>query len=232
MPRKPKPSGQKTKERQRSEKSYERPIGHRPVFKSILIVCEGSKTEPTYFKELRRSLRLSSTEVEVYGKESDSAPIRVVEHGISYKVEREQQVKRGRENKPAIDKVWCVIDVENPNDNKSLGLAIEKANSVSYLELIVSNPCFEFWYLLHFCETSRPFISAGEVVDELKQYMPEYEKHRSIYNRLLEKMDLAIARAEGLLNNHPDFNSSIPNPSTMVHKLILELRALSTRPRS
>ena len=58
MARKPKPSG--AKKRKRSMDSYTRSYGKRRMGKSILIVCEGEKTEPIYFNHLRRKLNLTT----------------------------------------------------------------------------------------------------------------------------------------------------------------------------
>ena len=51
----------------------------RTVGKSILIVCEDSKSSPDYFDKFRKELRLSSVKVEVCGEECGSAPISVVD---------------------------------------------------------------------------------------------------------------------------------------------------------
>ncbi|MNC80456.1 hypothetical protein D3C75_1332440 [compost metagenome] len=48
---------------------------------TYLIVCEGKKTEPEYFNDLRNYERLASITVKVCG-ECGSAPISVVEHAL------------------------------------------------------------------------------------------------------------------------------------------------------
>ena len=47
----------------------------------VLIVCEGSKTEPNYFREIIDHLKLTTANVEVDGS-SDSSPRSVVAHAI------------------------------------------------------------------------------------------------------------------------------------------------------
>lgn len=51
------------KERQRRQ--LERKQGRRGSYDRVLIVCEGSKTEPNYFKEIRAAHRLHTANVEV-----------------------------------------------------------------------------------------------------------------------------------------------------------------------
>ena len=129
MTRKKKRSGQKRKSRPLS--SLSRKPGRRQPRERVLIVCEGEKTEPLYFRALRRHLRLSSVEVTIEGKECYSAPIHVVNHAI----------KRGR-GRDDFDKVWCVMDIENPAHNTSLHEAIDKAERTKYVRLALSNPAF------------------------------------------------------------------------------------------
>ena len=56
---------------------------------TVLIVCEGKKTEPYYFRELARSSGLSTRQVQTEAADitidgnCGSAPKNVVEHGIS-----------------------------------------------------------------------------------------------------------------------------------------------------
>ncbi len=50
---------------------------HAPYDK-VLIVCEGEKTEPNYFRELRDFYRLNSANIAISG-DCGSAPINIVE---------------------------------------------------------------------------------------------------------------------------------------------------------
>lgn len=70
----------------------------------VLIVCEGSKTEPNYFRELVDHLKLNTANVEVDG-ESDSSPRSVVAHAI----------KRYQDD-DEFDQIYCVFDQREPKD--------------------------------------------------------------------------------------------------------------------
>ena len=62
----------------------------------ILIVCEGEKTEPNYFTELKKALRLSNANVRICGRGSD--PLSVVDFAIeTFRQEQE------------FDRVYCVF---------------------------------------------------------------------------------------------------------------------------
>jgi hypothetical protein len=66
------------KERQRQQ--LERKLGRRGSYDRILIVSEGSKTEPNYFEEIRTAYRLQTTNVAVQPSKSGTEPIQVVQY--------------------------------------------------------------------------------------------------------------------------------------------------------
>jgi hypothetical protein len=63
--------------RERQKKQLERKLGRRAGYDRILIVSEGSKTEPNYFREIRAAYRLHTANVEVRPSELGTAPIQV-----------------------------------------------------------------------------------------------------------------------------------------------------------
>ena len=48
-----------------------------------------------------------------------------------------------------IDEVWCIFDVEWPQNHPNLDRAIARAREQG-VRVAVSNPCFELWLALHF----------------------------------------------------------------------------------
>lgn len=61
-------------------------------------------------------------------------------------------------------------------------------------------PCIEFWFLLHFKPYSNKiYRNCNEVIQELKQFLPDYKKTKgflqklNIYKALVEKGDQALA---------------------------------------
>ena len=66
------------KERQRAQ--LERKQGRRAGYDRILIVTEGSKTEPNYFTEIRSHYRLHTANVEVRHSDLGTEPLQVVQH--------------------------------------------------------------------------------------------------------------------------------------------------------
>lgn len=197
----------------------------------LLVVCEGSKTEPGYFDGLCRELTLSSVEVEVVGGKSGSAPITVVNWAVDRKRVRQQRASRSP-TLPEYDDVWCVMDVEAPVPHGSLARALSKAKANS-LRVALSNPCFEYWYLLHFRKTSALMPSCKRVVKMLRKHLPKYKKTLAppAFEELFRRTGTAITHAEEVLKEkHWGANLSKCNPSTHVHLLVKCLRSMAARP--
>lgn len=193
-----------------------------------MIVCEGEKTEPNYFNGLKRSLRLTNVEVQVVGK--GDAPKRVVADAVRRKNDREHDVTRGREEF-AFDQVWCVIDVEQPGFNPSLPGAISVASKTG-IDVALSNPCFEFWYLLHFEACASAFPNAKAVVRALKGHLPHYDKaNTDVFASVDPSRIEAITRAKDVEKQHEraGTNRIARNPNTEVYKLVAYLQEIAER---
>jgi len=204
--------------KQRNIDSYKRRKGSREPRKSILIVSEGSKTEPIYFNSLKSNLRLAMVEVEIVGE--GAAPITVVNRAIELRGERKRVAKKSL-TKAAYDVVYCVIDVEAPKA-ESLSRAVNKAKD-NKLQVILSNPCFEYWYILHFRKTSAPFGTSQEAKSALRQEHCAYcESDTTIFDVVYPKTADAIKHSKEVLreqhNNTEDLSDC--NPSTHVHRIV------------
>lgn len=239
MARTLKPSGLQ-KKRNRSNQSYSRRESKFEPARTILIVCEGSKTEPAYFNKLKEVLRLSSVEprpiqVDVEGEACQSAPLAVVQFAITLTSARVKEISRGATNKSKFDEVWCVVDTETDPQNNSLLSAIGLAKERGF-NLVISNPAFEFWYLLHYEYTTRIFHNADDLVSYLSKYIPGYEKNWVPESDFFTLLEVAITHAEKVSEYHLSVSESdFSNPSTNVYGLaqtLLEISKQSERRRS
>ena len=97
------------------------------------------------------------------------------------------------------------------------------------IELAVSNPAFEYWYLLHFKETDRPFRDAADLIESLQDVdcLPNYQKNANVFDLVYKFTGIALKRAAKMLKNHPDKSTEFPNPSTLVFKLVMSLQAMA-----
>lgn len=132
----------------------------------------------------------------------------------------------------AFDRVYCVFDRDSYHlaaQNKVYQTALARiANSLNFFATN-SVPSFEYWYLLHFCETRQQFAaqgkkSVGDMVEkELKKYWPDYEKGMSRPYESLKKIlpaaqEQAIERSKRILAQAQADGDE--NPSTRVHELV------------
>jgi len=199
----------------RGDKSYQRrgkPI-RQPRLR-ILIVCEGAKTEPIYFKELRSAKRIPA-EVEICGEECGSHPKNVVEYALAKK-------KLAISDKLPYDQIWCVYD-RDVHVNIDQARMQAKANNI---QEAFSVPCFELWFLLHFkCHTAH--IERDKVVSELKKHLPGYEKGMKVFG-ILPVCAIALHNAERIRRNHLSAGMSTDsNPSTTVDRLVAVLNEIA-----
>ena len=182
---------------------------------TILIVCEGKKTEPIYFQALRRDRGISPGQMQIDEGEGGSHPKSVVEHAKFLKggIEREGLI---------VDIVWCVFDRD---DHAKIEEAFIQARDNQF-QIAFSNPCFELWYLLHY-QDQRSHIERKQVFSKLKKDLPQYEKSANVYQNLSINQSKAISRAKKLRKLHRDNqDSEMKNPSTSIDCLVSYLNSL------
>ncbi|UCH94415.1 MAG: RloB domain-containing protein [Candidatus Aminicenantes bacterium] len=179
--------------------------------KIFLIICEGRKTERFYFKEFRT--RNNNIRIEVPNC-SYTDPLNLAQFAIKMKSTYDIDLKRG-------DRIWCVFDV-NCNKDEMIKNAKKEADK-NKIEVILSNPCFELWYLLHF-EFSTAYISTEQAVKKLEEkYIPNYQKNQFYFDQLKPHLSKAVENAQRLNRFHegnqtPLFSTE-SNPSTQVFRL-------------
>ena len=198
--------------RERKTADLRRKSAKRPAYDRLLIVCEGSKTEPNYFEEIRQDARISSAHITVLPSAGGTAPINVVESAIT-----EFQKTR------AYERVYAVFDRD---DHASYANAIAKAQATRLtndekkditFEAAVSVPSFELWFLLHFADV-KAFLHRSVVFDRLREHVAGYNKgSEGMYARTKALLQTAIARANWLKEN----NARIPGTEayTDIHEL-------------
>ncbi|NOY70235.1 MAG: RloB domain-containing protein [Deltaproteobacteria bacterium] len=206
------------KRKARKAESLRRKGARKSSYDVVLIVCEGGKTEPAYFTELIKDLRLNSANVRISGQGAD--PLSVVDFAIA---EFRKELKKEQK----FDRVYCVFDRDR---HTTYHAAMDKVKHTRLgrggkILAVPSIPCFEFWLLLHFIYTTRPFNApAGDSIcfkvgKELEKHLPGYRKgDRNVFAKLRGKLDNAIANARRLEQFHQ--TSGTDNPSTRVYCLV------------
>lgn len=189
----------------------------------ILIVCEGAKTEPLYFNKLKSAFRLPSLNVhcEILGGSPGHSPKKIVEVAIQKKAKRCQ-------NEIPYDQVYCVMDIEIPPRGLDDLIRLSDENEI---RLIFSNPCFEYWYLLHFTKSNRSFNTNRQLIAELKSHIPNYDKVSTVFlSEIYDLTNTAIQNAKELAsaNGWASIDLRDHNSSTRVHEVVEHLKNMST----
>jgi hypothetical protein len=183
------------KRRARAARSFKRKLAKRAPYDMVLIVCEGEKTEPNYFRALIDDLQLNTANIRIAKNTAGSSPRNVVDTARKeYKKEKDY------------DAVYCVFD-KDQHQSYAEALDIirrEKARGKRGCPIyaITSIPCFEFWILLHFTYTTKGFDTGhgsicGNVISDLKKFLPDYEKgEANTYLIIKDRIPKAISNAK------------------------------------
>ena len=182
----------------------------------ILIATEGkNKTETIYFNNLNSFGKYSI----VFCKGNYTDPINTV------KV-LDKEIKKIKEQRIE-DKAYCVFDTDvdiSKNDQITKAKALA---SKTKIELIISNPCFEVWYLCHYMYSTKAYNCNEEAISKLKKYISNYNKKTNIFSILKSNINNAISNAEKLQKYHQGLGREIysleSNPSTEIYKIIKEI---------
>ena len=207
------------KAKRRIEPVLERTAAELVEKPSILIVCDGLNTEPSYFNQFR----VSSATVKSVGEGY---------HTVSL-VRRAMELK----SQGKYDQLWCVFDRDDFGDfNEAIHIAKKQDFGIAY-----SNQSFEYWLILHFDdhqggEMHRRYYNE-KINKLLKPFDVQYDGDGSKlvtenFFELLDGIDektgknrviLAIERAERNYNQHDHSNPAIEESTTTVFRLVNEL---------
>ncbi|XVO86067.1 RloB family protein [Pseudomonas palleroniana] len=189
----------------------QRKVNTKATKKKILIVCEGERTEPSYFKSFR-----VLKQCEIVG--SGSNTISVVNHALKLM------------NQDDFLETWCVFDRDSfPKRNVKRALQLADQNNI---KVAFSNESFELWYVLHF-EYLDTKITRAAYCNKLSELTgKKYKKNDSnFYKILLERQKTAVTRAKTLESRIiPAGGCTVDSyPYTTVYKLVERLNKIALK---
>lgn len=165
---------------------------------NFFVFCE-AESEVAYISHLRSQYRVP---IQIIPRKSDSnISARYIEN-----CKREYVATKN-------DKTFLMFDLDVD------GMLVH-LQSIPDAVLLVSNPCIELWYLLHF-EKSHAELTQNACIKKLKKHLEHYTKGTlalSEKQQLSQKVLEAMARAKVL--------DTYNNPSTTIYKLIELLESL------
>lgn len=214
--------------KRREERKRRRSEYLQPKANSFLIVTEGERTEPLYFKGMAKRIEQKmGGNVRVV-----EMPLIEVEGGgcaTSKLIEKtDELVSRAR---ILYQNVWVVFDKDDfPDFDKAIRQGLERGYKVAW-----SNQSFEYWLYLHF-HYSDSALHRDEWCGKLNEIFAEYELGTGKYKKNEEKIYELVDTYDGVGNairnakrRMSDFDWKQDNPSeydpgTTVHILAGELK--------
>lgn len=181
--------------------------------KRILILCEG-KTEKFYLENLRNSLprqlqrdiRLEITNAK------ESEPKKIIQ-------ELKRKEKKARKEKQSYYDSRIVFD----DDRRSLNTFFQKIEN-DKVNFVYNSISVEFWFLLHFKNTSRQFQSSNEVIPELEKagLKPYSKTDKELWDKLNPNYKTAKKRAEKISSNFMNNNTqwAVRKPYSNFYELV------------
>lgn len=210
-------------DRKRRQYEYKKPRAN-----SFLIVTEGKRTEPLYFKGMEKIIKgkiggivdvIENPVIDIYGEGCSTGKLIELTERI---------VKDAKIN---YQNIWVVFDKD---DFEDFDQAIKQGGEKGY-KIAWSNQSFEYWIYLHFyfSDAALHRDDWSEKLNEIfKQYNlgeGKYQKnYADIYNMVntYDGMNTAIKNARRRMASF-DVGKCKPSeydPGTMVYKLVEELK--------
>ncbi len=187
----------------RRANKMKRKLGARKGADRILIVSEGSKTEPNYFNEIRVDLRLSTANIQIMPSDYGTCPLDVATfaHDLFINGDRRRSIEPR-----SFDKIYSVFDRDDHAryfealdfvESKNKKIKNDQKLLVEFYA-IASIPCFELWLLLHF-ENYTSVVDRTQVLARLKANFADYKKgYSGCFYRTRAHLEIAKQRALNL----------------------------------
>lgn len=164
------------REKREAKAAKKRKVATREKIVRFLIVCEGERTEPNYFRELVKDRYSEVRSEDIVGEGRSTCALVKKAEEIRDRLEHQRQLK--------FDRVWVVFDKDDFNDfNEAIVLAEKKGFMAAW-----SNEAFELWYLLHFVYLDAAISRA----DYIKKLENEIRRIDGYANYNYKKNDVGI----------------------------------------
>ncbi|KAA3651975.1 MAG: RloB domain-containing protein [Bacteroidetes bacterium] len=164
---------------------------------TFFVFCEG-KTEVAYVHFLKKKYRVSSIQIHAAEKGNNISK--------NY-IENYKQDKFTAEN----DLDFLMYDLDAPK-------MLERLSAIPNAILLVSNPCIELWFILHY-KNQVTAIDSKSCFREVKTQCNSYEKgtiSSELFNALTNLEAEAIAKAKQ--------QEAFKNPSSTIYLLLEKLQ--------
>jgi hypothetical protein len=163
--------------------------------KRILIICEDKKSSKLYFEAFKKDEKLkrdlASVSIEVV-QPKDHSPVGLV-------TEAKQKKLRAKRDRNPYNEIWIVLDKDH---HANIGKAFNMAYANKF-KIALSVICFEYWVLLHFEKTCKPFTKCDAIISYIrKHHFSGYLKSDNVYVDLKDKVNGAIKNGKWVVRQN------------------------------
>ncbi len=198
--------------------------------RTVLLVCEGEKTEPNYFWALVGEEGVTQRCTVTVKKGEGRTPELALRKAMGQK-------RQADDRQQPYDEIWVVVDVETRRDPSDWE-TIRRQAAKNSIRLCLSNPCFEVWFLMHFGHSGTGFLNARQATEELNKlwnahFDRDYDKgDEGHYEKVAHLTDDAIKNAKWVLANQHAGKQDILecNSATEVYELVEHLWGREAQP--
>lgn len=199
-----------------------------PKANSFLIVTEGERTEPLYFKGIQKLIKqkiggtidvVEIPIIDIYGEGSSTGRL----------IERTERIVK--EAKIIYQNIWVVFDKDDFEDfDEALKIGENKGYNLAW-----SNQSFEYWLYMHFYYSDSA-LHRDDWNKKLDEIFAQYnlgdgtyrKNYEDIYS-LVDSFDGVNTAIRNAKRRMADFDESkdLPSeydPGTKVHELVIELK--------
>ncbi|WP_018300147.1 RloB family protein [Fangia hongkongensis] len=163
---------------------FSRSSGHRRYKKLFVIIPEGLKTEIAYFKLINQLLDDIVIKIQ---KPKHPQP----EHLL---LKAKEYIRLEKPNKS--DNIWIILDKDSNTKESIISLNKWVRESPDNRGVGFSNPCFEYWIILHFKKTDMSISDSQDCKNKLKNLIENYNSNLDSSIIGIEKINHAISVAE------------------------------------
>jgi hypothetical protein len=140
-----------------------------------------------------------------------------------------REIDKGEFNPDDGDKAYCVFDIDGEQGKSAVAKELVADEQKDGIEYVLSNPCFEVWYICHFNSSTKHLKDGDAAINELKSLMPSYSKGADVFSMLEAKSEAAVANAKRLEKFHAEQErprgDARANPYTEVYRVVELLKS-------
>lgn len=214
--------------KRREQRKQRKHAFKKPKANSFLIVTEGERTEPLYFKGIQKQIKekiggnvdvVEAPSIDVIGEGSSTGKL----------IEITEEVVKNA--KIIYQNVWVVFDKDDFEDfDEAIKIGENKGYRIAW-----SNQSFEYWLYMHFYYSDSA-LHRDEWCRKLDQVFAQYNLGDGCYRKnyddiyaivdSFQGVDTAIRYAKRRMSDFDD-NRDLPSkydPGTKVYELVTELK--------